>query len=179
MNEKGCKLKKIQEYFNTQEKIGYSIFVQSYLHQPVYSENKAEWEQFDTSQFPSVQQALEDIKRVEGILIETYRMRHNDLPPWNKIGGEIAGQKVATGGNYIFIESLTKQNFSPFTAKHTLREISESATYLAFEEFLHSVRMNMLVGISFDNALNNIKRFEKFTYDRIIEAGYLNHELSF
>lgn len=179
MNENGCKFNKIQEYFNTQEKIGYSIFVQASHHQPVYSGNRREWEQFDPTQFPNTQYGIEDIKRVEGILIETYRMRHNALPPWNRVGGEIEGQKVATGGNYIFIESLTKQNFSPFTAKHTLREISNDDTYLTFEEFLHAIRMKMLMGTSFNNALEDARIFDDFTYNRIIEEGYLNHELSF
>ncbi|MBJ8031111.1 GIY-YIG nuclease family protein [Bacillus cereus group sp. N21] len=179
MDANGCKFEKIQEYFKTHEKIGYSVFVQSSHHQPVYSENRTEWKQFNPTQFPNTQSASEDIKIAEGILIETYKMRHGVLPPWNRVGGSKEGQKVAKPGNYIFIDSLKYPESSPFTAKHTLREISSNATYLAFEEFLHSARMMMGIKITFNEALEIIKMFDDFTYNRIIKDGYLNHKLSF
>lgn len=179
MDPKGCKYEKIQEYFKTHDKIGYSVFVQSSHHQPVYSKNKTEWEQFDPTQFPNVQSASEDIKIAEGILIETYKMRHGILPPWNRVSGSKEGQKVAKSGNYIFIDSLKHPKSSPFTAKHTLREISSNATYLVFEEFLHSVRMMMGLKLTFNQALDIIKMSDEFTYNRIIKDGYLNHKLNF
>ncbi|MED1092543.1 GIY-YIG nuclease family protein [Bacillus paramycoides] len=47
MDANGCKFEKIQAYFEAHEKIGYSIFVQSSHHQPVYSGNKSMWGQVD------------------------------------------------------------------------------------------------------------------------------------
>ncbi|MDA2549671.1 GIY-YIG nuclease family protein [Bacillus cereus] len=179
MEPKGCKFEKIQEYFKTQEKIGYSIFVQSSHHQPVTKKNKAEWERYDELQFPFTQYPKDDIKIAEGILIQTYKMHHGVLPPWNQVGGSKEGQKEAKAENYIIVENLKYQNSSPLTARHTLREISKNATFLVFEEFLHAVRMKVLMGMSFNNALETFKIYDKFTYDRIIEEKYLNHNLSF
>ncbi|QWG87385.1 GIY-YIG nuclease family protein [Bacillus mycoides] len=181
MDASGCKFEKIQDHFDTHEKIGYSVFVQSSHHQPVYSGNKAKWGQFDPTQFPVTEQAKEDIKTVEGILIETYKMKHGNLPPWNRVGGSTEGQEVATDGNYILVDSFTHQNISPFTAKHTLREISADATYLWYEEYLHAARMLMLNGmrVPFNQALEFIKATDSTTYKRIIDDKYLHHRLSF
>ncbi|MGG1339745.1 GIY-YIG nuclease family protein [Bacillus toyonensis] len=182
MDASGCKFEKIQEYFKTHEKIGYSVFVQSSHHQPAHSGNKAMWGQFDPKQFPVTEYAKEDIKRVEGILIEAYKRKHGDLLPWNRVGGSIQGQAVATDGNYILIESFSHQNISPFIAKHTIRELSadDNATYLWYEEYLHAARMLMLMhGISFNQALAQIKITDSITYNRIIDDKYLHHKLTF
>lgn len=35
----------------------------------------------------------ENIKVVEGILIEAYRRKYGHFPPWNNMGGSVVGQK--------------------------------------------------------------------------------------
>lgn len=42
----------------------------------------------------------DDIKNVEGILIESYRKEHGSFPPWNKVGGATVGRKRVRPGNY-------------------------------------------------------------------------------
>lgn len=36
------------------------------------------------------EQGRDDIKRVEGILIESFRRKYGHFPPWNSIGGSVA-----------------------------------------------------------------------------------------
>ena len=76
--EEGCKFQQIQEYFKTHEKLGYTIFVQSPLSQPLAHRNKDSYEKLakdHNSPFRNYmnEQGINDIKRVEGILIEAYR----------------------------------------------------------------------------------------------------------
>ncbi|MEH7856457.1 GIY-YIG nuclease family protein [Bacillus thuringiensis] len=174
-----CKYEKIQEHFETNDKIGYSVFLQSTHFQPVHRGNRNEWIGFEPTQFSYTQDSLADMRLTEGILIQTYRLHHESLPPWNRIGGERAGQDVAIPGNYIFVQSLTHQNISPFIAKHTIREISSDPTYLFYEEELHSVRMSMGLGSNFDDALETYRVHNEPNYNRIIGDNYLNHQLNF
>ena len=98
--EEGSKQKQIEEYFSKNERLGYTIFVQSPLSQPLVHRNKKMYEAFAAENNSPVQDLLsdqgrDDIKRVEGILIEAFRKRYGHLPPWNTIGGSIAGQHLS------------------------------------------------------------------------------------
>ncbi|MCU4759364.1 MULTISPECIES: GIY-YIG nuclease family protein [unclassified Bacillus (in: firmicutes)] len=180
VDPKGCKIKKIEEYFQSKQKLGYSIFVQSPMHQPFGRKNKGMLGRYTEEQFPFAQYPIDDIKVVEGILIECFKKKHGDLPPWNRVGGSTNGQAAATDGNYILIESLTHPNITPLIARYTLREIYDNSTYLAYEEYLHAVRMLMLMlSISFNEALEQIKLTDSITYQRIIDAKYLHRKLTF
>ncbi|MGG1167074.1 GIY-YIG nuclease family protein [Bacillus mycoides] len=182
VDPKGCKIKKIEEYFQSKQKLGYSIFVQSSMHQPFGRKNKDILGSYTEDQFPFAHYPIDDIKVVEGILIECFLKKHGDLPPWNRVGGSTNGQAAATDGNYILIESLTHPNITPLIARYTLRELSadDNATYLWYEEYLHAARMSMLMhGISFNQALEQIKIIDSTTYNRIIDDKYLHHKLIF
>ncbi|PEF07918.1 hypothetical protein COM97_03680 [Bacillus thuringiensis] len=180
VDPKGCKIEKIEEYFQSKQKLGYSIFVQSSMHQAFGKKNKGILGNYTEDQFPFAQYPIDDIKMTEGILIESYKKKHGNLPPWNRVGGSIKGQTAATDGNYILVESLTHQNISPFIARHTLRELYADSTYLWYEEYLHGARMQMLtLGVNFNQALSFIRLADSTTYNRIIDDKYLHHELNF
>lgn len=94
----GSKQKQIEDYFSRNERLGYTIFVQSPLSQPLTHRNREIYEKFARQQNSPVEDMLsgqgrDDIKRVEGILIESFRKKYGHFPPWNNIGGSTKGQK--------------------------------------------------------------------------------------
>lgn len=87
------------------------IFVKSPLSQPLVHRNKDKYEAFAMQNNVLVEDMLsergkEDIKRVEGILIEAYRRKYGHFPPWNGIGGFIIGQKRVMENNINIVESF-------------------------------------------------------------------------
>ncbi|WNV20007.1 GIY-YIG nuclease family protein [Bacillus sp. SI2] len=184
MDPNGCKYEKIQTYFKTEEKLGYSIFTQSPYHQPVIKKNIYKWWQYDQKQVTvsdfKDEQTKRDLRKVEGILIEAYKMHHGHLPPWNSVGGDIQGQHAASIGNYKIVQDFTHQTNSPLIARHTLREISINPTFTTYESYLHGARQLMLLfGHSFSNALKHCQKRDPHTHNRVIEDNYLLTELKF
>ena len=51
-------------------------------------------------------QGLDYIKRVEGILLEAYRLKRGTLPAWNDIGGEIIGRNKVKSNNINIVLSF-------------------------------------------------------------------------
>ena len=47
-------------------------------------------------------QGRDDIKRVEGILIESFRKKYGHFPPWNNIGGSTLLLAAFITSNYFF-----------------------------------------------------------------------------
>lgn len=183
MDENGCKLSKIKEYFTTNEKIGYSVFLQSPLSQPVTRKNINTWFQHDLSQVSTKdfvhEQTKNDLRQIEGILIEAFRMEHKRLPLWNSVGGSVRGQKKATKGNYDIVYDFSHQRNSPIVSRSTLKELSENSTYELYENFLHSIRHFILYfGMSFNEALLLVLKVDHIkVFERISEDNYLQKEL--
>jgi len=91
------------------------------------------------------------------------KMRSNDLP-------------------YHLLLNLTGHELSDLNARAALREIAADATVEGHEEFLHGIRMRMVVLQSdFDNAMQFQLKYNEYTQVRI-EAmkadGYLQRKLS-
>lgn len=89
--KEGSKQKQREEYFSKNERLGYTIFVQSSLSQPLVHRNKDMYEAFAKQNNSPVEDMLsdrgrEDIKMVEGILIEAFRKKYDHFPPWNGLG---------------------------------------------------------------------------------------------
>lgn len=187
MAANGCKLEKIQEYFTVNEKLGYSVFLQSPISQPVTRKNIKTWFKHDISQVSikdfAEEQSKRDLRQIEGILIEAFRMRHNRLPLWNNMGGSLTGQRNTTKGNYEIVYDFSHQRNSPLVSRSTLKELSENETYELYENFLHGVRQLMLyvgvgTGMSYNEALKiALQRDELNVYGEIIKENYLQKEL--
>lgn len=187
MQEEGCKFHQIQEYFETHEKLGYTIFVQSPLSQPLVHRNKEQYEKLAKELNSPVQdyvsdQGINDIKRVEGILIEAYRRAYGCFPEWNKVGGSIAGQTRVMENNINIVKSFSNPQMydaNPIVSRSTIRELSNNPTYEGFESFLHAVRMCVLImRMDFMDALQfQIKYDDYGWYKRICDEGYLNKKL--
>jgi len=187
VGDTSSKQRKIDKYFESNDRLGFSIFVQSPLSQPLTHRNKEQYQEFANDLNSPVEDMLsdqgrQDIKRVEGILIEAFRKRHGHFPPWNDIGGSTMGQKLVMENNYNIVRSFCKPDDyarNPIVSRSTIRELSANPTYAGFENFLHAVRMNMLIhGMEYDEALAFANRYDSYScYQRIVDNGYLKKHL--
>lgn len=185
--KEGSKQKQIEDYFSKNERLGYTIFVQSPLSQPLVHRNKAMYEKFAKQQNSPVEDMLseqgrDDIKRVEGILIESFRRKYGHLPPWNSIGGSTIGQTRVMENNINIVKSFcTPDNYAinPIVSRSTIRELSQNPEWAWYENFLHGARMNLLMlGMEYNDALELINKNDTFgTYERMKNAGYLSKRL--
>lgn len=181
-----CKYEQIQEYFQTHERLGYTILVQSTLSQPIVHRNEKMYRDFlNVPKGISVEnyageEGLENIRRAEGQLIEAYKMVVGDIPPWNKIGGDIQGRKAATEGNFLqIVKAFSEGNTKNYlVSRSSLRELAENPTYEWFELQLHGLRMLMLnMRMSFDEAVKAqllLNPYFEDNWKRIIEMKYLD-----
>lgn len=184
-----CKESYIKNYFSCNERLGYSIFVQSSLSQPLTFRNKSKYKKYAKQHNSPIADLLSedgknDIKRVEGILIESYRQKHGHFPPWNSVGGSIEGQKRVMPNNINIVQSFCTPDWyerSPIISRSTLRELSANPEYEAYENFLHAARMYMLIfGMDYPDALKYTIEHDSFDYyTKMKEAGYLNKRLIF
>ncbi|MCY6371766.1 hypothetical protein [Clostridium ganghwense] len=183
IDEASSKQKQIEAYFECKERLGYTIFVQSPLSQPLTYRNKSIYEKFAKQRNAPIEDMLseqgkKDIKRVEGILIEAYRAKHGHFPPWNKVGGSVDGQKVVMKNNYNIVKSFCKPDdfmLNPIVSRSTLRELSDNPQYEGFENFLHAVRMNILIhGMNYQEALEFTNKNDTFGYYKQIEEARYN-----
>lgn len=182
-NPKGCKIAYINEYFSKNEKLGYSIFVQSPLHQPITIKNIFDLfckdpETVKVSDFED-ESVKQDYKMVEGILIEAYKKMYGTIPPWNKISGSKQGQLVSSIGNYEIMKIFTSEEPSPLLSRYSIREISNNPSYERYETFLHAARQNMLsTGCSYSRALEILKDYDMLnTYNELIIEKYYYKKL--
>lgn len=129
------------------------------------------------------EEGLEFIRQAEGQLIESYRQVVGDVPPWNKIGGDVFSRRYASKGNYLYVVQAfsTGTPDNKLVSRSSIRELAENATYEWFETQLHGLRMMMLtMQMSFENAVNVQLRFNPYfeaNWNRIIETNYLDKKL--
>lgn len=180
-----CKKEQIKEYFNKKNKLGYTVFVQSPLSQPQTAKNEELWGRFYTMcgmENLNDKSDRENIKILEGVLIEVYENNHGVKPPWNKIRGSKEGRAIAQSNCYELIRCINGKNGSNLIAKSTLREIENNLSYQRFEEFLHAARIfqfnfghDLIDAIKMIISRDNI--LGQSTYDDIVESNYLNKQL--
>ncbi|MFD1040336.1 GIY-YIG nuclease family protein [Virgibacillus byunsanensis] len=183
IDPKGCKVENINEYFNENEKMGHSIFVQSSNHQPVTSRNifdlfRKDPELGNVKEYDD-EPVKQDYIMTEGILIEAYNKMFNTIPPWNKIAGSKKGQLASTIGNYEIVKFFSSKDPSPLLARYSIREISNNPTYERYELFLHTARQQMLTtGITFLDAIKFSRSFDMLeTYEELFSVEYFNRIL--
>ena len=188
--ENACKVRQIQEYFMGHERLGYSILVQSPMSQPIVHRNEALYRKFlevpKDMPIPNYagEEGLEYIRLAEGQLIESYRRIVGDIPPWNKIGGDIFSRRYASKDNYLYVVQAFSRGTTDnwLVARSTIRELAENATYEWFETQLHGLRMMMLsLKMSLEDAVAFQMRVNPYfeeQWNRIIDTKYLDKELT-
>ncbi len=189
IDDGACKYQQIQDYFKTHERLGYSILVQSPMSQPIVHRNEKKYREFlEISKDMPIpdyagEEGLEHIKTAEGQLIESYRITVGDIPPWNKMGGDVFSRKYASFNNYRHVVKAFAQGTPDnwLVSRCAIRELADSATYTWFETQLHGLRMSMLtLRMSFDKAVEIQKKFNPYfqdQWDRIVESEYLKKKL--
>lgn len=185
--KQGSKQKQIEDYFSKNDRLGYTIFVQSPLSQPLVHRNRTQYESFAKENGTLAEdlisdQGREDIKRVEGILIEAFRRNRGYLPPWNSIGGSTEGQHRVMKNNINIVNSFCQpDNFymNPIVSRSTIRELSQNPEWERYENYLHGARMLMLImGFEYQKAIEVIKKNDILnTHDSMIESGYIKKHL--
>lgn len=176
-----CKYEQIEEYFKHNEKLGFSIIVQSPLSQPVTSKLKREYKEF-TEQFSPIEsyigdEGLKAIKYQEGVLIEVFKQKNGKIPQWNKMNGSISGQNSVRPVDYETIKVISNRKDNISLSKSSLFELAESPTLERYENFLHGVRtLASLYGET--KAIEILRRdLKNDTYGEMIENGYINKKL--
>ena len=182
-----CKYNQIEDYFKTHKRLGYTIFVQSSMNQPLVHRNKSSYQDIAVEEDGAVEnniniQGIESIKEVEGLLIEAYKKAYGVFPSWNKVGGSIVGQKNVRENNINIVKSFCNPEMykvNPIVSRSTIRELSNNSSYVYFEEFFHAVRMIMLkYEPDYNKALEMQKCIDDYgSFKRIVDAGYLNKKL--
>lgn len=188
IEDSSCKYIQIQEYFEYKKKLGYSIFVQSPLSQPITHRNEKMYRKFlnKPKGMPienyAGEEGKDNIRRAEGQLIEAYKLGTGYIPKWNKMNGDIQGQKYANTNNYYQIV----QNFSQIdtsnylVSKSSISELAVNPTYAWFENCLHGIRMMMLtIGMSYDESVSfqmKINPYFKENMDRIMNNKYFEKQ---
>lgn len=183
----GSKQKQIEDYFSRNERLGYTIFVQSPLSQPLVHRNRGIYEKFAKQQNSPIEDMLseqgrDDIKRVEGILIESFRRNYGHFPPWNSMGGSTAGQTKVMENNINIVKSFCQPDdyaLNPIVSRSTIRELSKNPEWAWYENYLHAVRMNLLIlGMEYDKALEFVNKNDTLgTYERMKKSEYLRKRL--
>jgi hypothetical protein len=181
-----CKVREIDSYFKESgERLGYSILALSPLAQTAVSRNKARFSHADELykgeylEWVNVLQSetRDQIEEIEGGLIEGYRLRHDNLPPWNKIGGSIRGRPGATARNDL-LKIVAAVQDSLLIARYPLREIAGNETLERYETFIHVARMQAVAksGGHLDNGaiLAELERVEDSlgTFREIVDSRY-------
>ena len=127
-------------------------------------------------------QGRDDIKRVEGRLIESFRRKYGHFPPWNSIGGSTAGQTKVMENNINIVKSFCQPDdyaINPIVSRSTIQELSKNPEWEWYENYLHAVRMNLLIlGMEYDKALEFVNKNDTLgTYERMKKSGYLRKRL--
>ena len=108
------------------------------------------------------EQGRDDIKRVEGILIEAFRKKYGHFPPWNNMGGSTAGQASVMENNINIVNSFCQPDnyaINPIVSRSAIRELSENPEWAWYENYLHTAGMNLLMlGMEYDEALEFVNK---------------------
>ena len=174
---KSCKIEKINNYFSSNEYIGFSITLQSSLSQPVTKKQIRKHSNFSKSELIEIlgKNGADEIKHTEGILIEGFNTKYNKKPEWNIIGGSTQAQSIAKGKNVKILEYLTLTEPNKYISRVSLRELSKNKDYLKYEAYLHSIRISPLPSEQTINMHQN--DFQMFTFNEISENNYFKKRL--
>lgn len=194
-----CKSEQINEWFADHPTLGFSCFAQSPFAQVNTHRERGRFAKLDDEELKSgfwdnPPDGLDSAALLEGLMIESYRLIHGRLPPWNKVGGRNDGAERALGGSGDGLLLLMEAPYPTlFRARRTIRQLSNDISAAAFESCpLHVARMNALVEaykdragtaqiISVMNRLLADPRFQEAGYRESVEAmlraGYLDDVL--
>lgn len=160
-NENSCKIMEIKKYFEENEKIGFSIIVQSPLAQMTTFKNSKE--SFFNIESIQNEEYRNNLSEIEGKLISAHEKCFGHIPKWNKINGELKNYELK---NTSIFKYLTLKEDSILNARVSLKELSESPEYTFYETYLHGVKlMNKYEEspIFYKKMIEEFKKFDLFS----------------
>lgn len=140
----GTKREEITNFFKSNEKLGFSVFLQSSLDQPNLSVAAKE-----RLQLPGFEGII-NMRNGEGTLLQAYRDMTGKFPTWNKMGGAKSGAKHASNGHFNFFKDLSEmQHTSVMRSELSLRTLSDddNAHEANLEIALHGLRIRTIGGM--------------------------------
>ena len=93
-----CKRGKIDNYFRTHDRLGFSIIVQSSLNQPATEADREQLAELYDDGFPAcvtdINDGVENIIVAEGFMLNLHHQLGDKLPPWNEQHGSKRGHRL-------------------------------------------------------------------------------------
>lgn len=169
---RGNKRKQIKEWFESHDRLGYSILIQSAFVEG-FSDGG------DTPQ--SI------VATGEGQLIDAYVKQFGTLPLWNRIGGSVDGAAWSGPLTPGYFRLLTGQSDGLIVSRRSIRDLSADDDAIDHEMTLHGARMNALhrfgmgSGAGDEEILAALEQLrvnpmfdgDRQAIDRLIGSGYL------
>ncbi len=178
---RSCKRLQIENHFAAHDYLGYSVFVQASLLQPLAPAVREklglrsavldEWREDGTA----------DIRLSEGWLIRA-RQRLGEKPDWNRVGGSKCGAQYESQYEAALLGNFVAEP-GPLLAHSSVRELSRDATLESYEETFHAARMHMLLaGVTLEEGLENVRsdyaqrlwHESAQRVDDLVRSGYLD-----
>ncbi|WP_343668419.1 hypothetical protein [Chitinophaga sp.] len=176
-----CKSVEISTYFDNNEKLGFSMVLQSSLSQPFTWKQKKKYKVEANNHDPEYldglgEDALQHIRILEGITIAASSQLHNNIPSWNKIGGNKQASLKTEARHHQLIDLLVNKTVNDNVSRASLKELDANGGYRQFECFLHSLRIS-----PFGYNADMIARYRQMGGDLVIDeleqTNYLQKKL--
>jgi hypothetical protein len=187
----GCKVDQIKAYFQKKKMLGYSIFVQSPLDQPLIAKLIKTLGDIDIEDIKDLPSELgrDAIKFLEGNLIEAQVIKDAARPPWNKISGAKEGKANAKPGHHK-LTLLAAKGDDSMVARATLRELAADMQFQSYEENLHAARLWQLIlakdgrPVSLSQGIQQVIKTDRFDlkdalFKEMEAAGYFSRKAPF
>jgi hypothetical protein len=173
-HRRGNKSAQIAAYFEQNDRLGFSVVVQSAAVMAV-----------DRN---AIDSAHDTIRTGEGQLLEAYRSSYGRYPTWNAMGGAVTGQAKVTPLTRNYFRLMTGEIDSLLVARRSLRHLSAEPTADFYEQAIHTARMYALEkghrrgGTSDLDILRWLERLEREAWrgadpailQSLRDSGYLN-----
>lgn len=191
----GSKNDDLTRHLSNHDKVGYTIFVQSTVSQPVVSRTRlnrsialSAYDGDDSVFVDQEQHQIVDIAALEGKLLAAHDDSLGAKPPWNRIGGNQSSRNQPTSFTRGTLDVISGVASSLLVARESLREIADNPTAAANEVFLHAARAQAVIGSHLRGdgltdadilrELNIIgqdpKYMGEYRYGEIVSSHYLN-----
>jgi len=155
--ENSSKREQIAAHFAANEKLGYTVLVQSPLSQAqcagrekaIPGELELAAEELGYLDADEVREIINTplmngLRWVEGALIRGFEQDYRRRPAWNRNSGaeiEYSDEDLARARTMLRAVVFLKSDYLHLTSHCSMVELSASATHVTFESFLHGVRL--------------------------------------
>ncbi len=143
---RGNKRDEINAWFQSEPLLGYSVLLQTPNIQPVGHRLTAHLgvtiAEAGEDPYLEVDPLPHELQDYEGRLIEHHRLSFGDRPPWNRVGGAVAGAEQVQGvGPDDLFGVVTGPLGGLLVARRPLRQLAAEPISVEYELHLHTARL--------------------------------------